>query len=405
MKPSQTIAGVFAIVMCLVFSVGCTEHRDQQNVLSEQETKDGWKLLFDGKTMNGWHLYNRGTIPSAWSVDSGKLVCNPHAKNVKHGDLVTDRVYQDFDLKFEWKISKAGNSGLFINVQERPDLVNTFSTGPEYQLLDDNNVEPDYLKNLSHKAAAIFGVIPNNSNTTPKSGEWNQSRILQQDGKLTFWLNGVLTVQTDLNSTEWKTLVAASSLSKFPEFGAAVRGHLAVQDWTNGVAFRNMKIKEFGTGGADSQNNQPDQTSAQQSTDSIEKAVPGVENMAFSDTIKLQANENMRFDKDLFRVRAGKKLRLIFKNTGAQSPTSMAHNVVILKTGVDIADFADLARGAAKDQYIPAGVESLIIAHTKLISGGQTDEVEFTIHQPGVYDFICSYPAHWANMQGKIVAE
>jgi azurin len=405
MKPFQTIAGVFAIAICLLFVSGCSEKPDQQNLLSDQETKDGWKLLFDGKTMNGWHLYNRGSIPSAWSVDSGKLVCNPHAKNVKHGDLVTDKVYQDFDLRFEWKISKAGNSGLFIDVQERPDLVNTFNTGPEYQLLDDANVEPDYLKNLSHKAAAIFGVVPNNSNTMPKPGEWNQSRILQQDGKLSFWLNGVLTVQVDLNSPEWKTLVAASSLSKFPEFGAAVRGHLAVQDWTNGVAFRNMKIKELGPAGTAGQNDQPDQATAQQSADSIEKAVPGVETMAFSDTIKLQANENMRFDKELFKVRAGKKLRLIFKNTGAPSPTSMAHNVVILKTGVDIADFADLAHGAAKDQYIPSGVESLIIAHTKLISGGQSDDVEFTIHQPGVYDFICSYPAHWANMQGKIVAE
>ncbi len=113
----------------------------------------------------------------------------------------------------------------------------------------------------------------------------------------------------------------------------------------------------------------------------------------------------MRFDKELFKVRAGKKIRLIFKNTGAASPTSMAHNVVILKSGVDIADFADLAHSAAKDQYIPSGVESLIIAHTKLISGGQSDEVEFTIRQAGVYDFICSYPGHWASMQGTIVAE
>jgi hypothetical protein len=321
MKPYKTIAGVFAIAICLLFAGACSQHPAQQNLLSDQETKDGWKLLFDGKTMNGWHLYNRGTIPSAWSVDSGMLICNPHAKNVKHGDLVTDKAYQDFDLKFEWKISKAGNSGLFINVQERPEFVNTFSTGPEYQLLDDNNVEPDYLKNPSHKAAAIFGVVPNNSQTTPKSGEWNQSRILQQDGKLSFWLNGVPTVQVDLNSTEWKTLVAASSLSKFPEFGAAARGHLAVQDWTNGVAFRNMKIKELGADSANNHNNPSDQVTTQQSVDSIERSVPGVENMAFSDTIKLQANENMRFDRELFRVRAGKKLRLLFKNTGAPSPT------------------------------------------------------------------------------------
>jgi hypothetical protein len=128
----------------------CLSRSEQHNTISDQEKKDGWTLLFDGKTMNGWHLFNRGNIPSAWSVDSGNLVCNPHAKNVKHGDLVTDNEYENFNLMFEWKISYAGNSGVFINVQERPDLGTTFSTGPEYQLLDDRNVEPDYIRDYSH---------------------------------------------------------------------------------------------------------------------------------------------------------------------------------------------------------------------------------------------------------------
>src|SRR5450432_3923374 len=139
MKHNLTIAGLFTVILISVYGCSSTE---QQNMLSDQEKKDGWTLLFDGKTVNGWHLFNQGTIPSAWSVDSGLLICNPHAKDVKHGDLVTDKVYQDFDLRFEWKISKAGNSGLFINVQERPELATTFSTGPEYQLLDDRNAEP-----------------------------------------------------------------------------------------------------------------------------------------------------------------------------------------------------------------------------------------------------------------------
>ena len=245
MKKQLTIVNIFAAVACVIFMFACSGHSEQHNILTDQEKKEGWTLLFDGATTNGWHLFNRGNIPSAWSVDSGYLVCNPHAKNVKHGDLVTEKEYENFDLVFEWKISHAGNSGLFINVQERPELGTTFSTGPEYQLLDDKNVEPDYLKDSSHKAAAIFGVIPNKSNTTPKPGEWNQSRILQQNGKVTFWLNGVQTVQVDLKSDEWKKIVAASTMSHFPEFGVATRGHLAVQDWTNGVSFRDMKIREL----------------------------------------------------------------------------------------------------------------------------------------------------------------
>jgi azurin len=390
MKHNLTIAGIFAAILFL--GCGCST-MEQQNVLSDQDRKDGWALLFDGTTMNGWHLFNRGTIPSAWSVDSGRLICNPHAKDVKHGDLVTDKVYQDFDLRFEWKISRAGNSGLFINVQERPELATTFSTGPEYQLLDDRNVDPDYLKNPTHKAAAIFGVVPNNTHSMPRSGEWNQSRILQQNGKVTFWLNDVQTVEVDLESAAWKNLAANSPLHKYPEFGAAISGHLAVQDWTNGVAFRNMKIKELSPARQPAENG------------SIDKTIPGAEKLAFTDTIELQANENMRFDKEIFKIKSGKKITLEFKNTGAPSNTAMSHNVVILKKGVDIADFADAVHDAKKEQYVPSSVGSLVIAHTKLVGGGDSDEVEFTISEPGVYDYICSFPGHWGTMQGKIIVE
>jgi len=393
-----------AVPLCLLLGFACSSCTSRENELSDQEKQDGWILLFNGYALDGWHLFNRGTVASAWSVDSGHLVCNPHAKNVKHGDLVTDRVFTNFDLQFDWKISFAGNSGLFINVQERPDLGTTFSTGPEYQLLDDRNVPADYVANLSHKAASIFGVVPNTGNTVPKSGEWNRSRILQQDGKLSFWLNGDLTVQVDLKSDEWKQLVAASSMSKYPEYGILASGHLALQDWTNGVAFRNIKIKDLGQRTA-GQNNPSVPTQSQASTDSMERSVPGAEKQTYTDTIRLQANENMRFDKELFKVHTGKKLTLIFKNTAAPSATAMAHNVVILKPGIDIADFADVARNAQKEEYIPSSVASLIIAHTRLVNGGDSDQVEFTISQPAVYDFICSFPGHWGTMQGKIVAE
>jgi azurin len=83
----------------------------------------------------------------------------------------------------------------------------------------------------------------------------------------------------------------------------------------------------------------------------------------------------------------------------------MTHNVVVLKSGVDIADFADVAHKAKNEQYVPSSLNSLIIAHTKLVSGGESDTVEFKISNAGAYDFICSFPGHWGTMQGKIVAQ
>ncbi len=151
--------------------------------------------------------------------------------------------------------------------------------------------------------------------------------------------------------------------------------------------------------------NQNDPSPTTGVVESAETSVPGIEKIEFTDSIKLNANETMRYDRELFRVRAGKKLSLIFKNTGAQSATSMTHNVVILKNGVDIADFADVARNAKREQYVPSSLDSLMIAHTRLVGGGDSDQVEFIIPQPGIYDFICSSPGHWGTMQGKIVAQ
>jgi azurin len=152
---------------------------------------------------------------------------------------------------------------------------------------------------------------------------------------------------------------------------------------------------------ADNKNNSKESSPAEKT----ETSVPGIEKLEFTDTVQLKANENMRFDKELFRVRAGKKISLIFKNTGAKSAASMAHNVVILQSGVDIADFADVAHNAKAEQYVPSSLDSLIIAHTRLVNAGDSDQVEFMIPKPGVYDFICSFPGHWGTMQGKIVAE
>src|SRR5664279_554810 len=136
-----------------------------------------------------------------------------------------------------------------------------------------------------------------------------------------------------------------------------------------------------------------------------ETTVPGVEKLNYTDTIQLKAGDNMRFDQELFRVRAGKKIRLVLYNTSKKSATSMTHNVVVLVKGTDIADFADAVHTAKEEQYTPASVAPLIITHTKMVPDGESDAVDFVIPQAGVYDFICSFPGHWGTMQGKIVAE
>lgn len=216
------------------------------NSLTPVEIQSGWQLLFDGKTTSGWHLYNEGKIQSAWTVRNGELLCDPNIEKVERGDLVSDQIFTDYDFSFEWKISEAGNSGVFINVQEAPEFPTAWTTGPEYQLLDNANMPKDYLKTGKFSAGCVYSLSPLLHEVQPKpTGQWNTSRILQQNGVITFWLNGIETGHEDMKTERWKQLIAASKLGNFPSFGKAIQGKIAFQDWSKGVALRNIKIKKI----------------------------------------------------------------------------------------------------------------------------------------------------------------
>jgi len=134
------------------------------------------------------------------------------------------------------------------------------------------------------------------------------------------------------------------------------------------------------------------------------ETVPGIENETISNTISLEGNDQMKFNKELFRVKAGEPVELNFKNVGEMPKEAMGHNVVILVPGTDLATFGGEAAGASASEYIPKSSASSIVAHTKLLGPGESDKISFTLEK-GVYSFICSFPGHFGVMQGKIVAE
>jgi len=228
--------------------LSCSSEKESNliNTLSQQEKDDGWKLLFDGESTSGWHLYNKGEVPSAWIVIDGTLYCKPDTFEVEHGDLVSNETYTNYELKFDWNISKAGNSGVFVNVMEVEENPTAWTSGPEYQILDNAGVPPEYLEDSTRWAACLYGFQKIKNNVTPEpSGSWNHSTIIQKDSKIEFWLNGVLTAEEDFNGDAWKSLVANSNFKTFSNFGAYSSGHIALQDWAKGVSFQNIKIKEL----------------------------------------------------------------------------------------------------------------------------------------------------------------
>lgn len=222
----------------IIFLIGCT---GSQNQLTSEEKKQGWILLFDGKTTNGWHGYNKDGVPAVWLAKDGELQCDPTKRTeLEVTDLVTDQSYENYELQFEWKISEGGNSGVFINVQEKKELMAAWMTGPEYQLLEKAHVDFD---KPEKKPGSLYAFTKEPATVTNKKpGEWNQSTIKQVNGVIEFYLNGVRTAKQDLTLQDWKDAVAQTHFKAYPEFAMITKGHIALQDWQKPVSFRNIKL-------------------------------------------------------------------------------------------------------------------------------------------------------------------
>ncbi|UIR56099.1 DUF1080 domain-containing protein [Sphingobacterium sp. SRCM116780] len=231
------------IVLSIVLFSACKQ-TNKNNTLTPSEEKDGWQLLFNGKDLNNWHIYNQGNQPSKWVVKDEEILCDPTVKTGIFGDLISNETYQDFELKYDWKVAKGGNSGVFIDVQEDKKYDATFVTGLEMQLLDNGNAESRHQADSTHWAGCLYAVKCIGSNSKPKPfNEWNESRIVQNKGKVSFWLNGQLTFENVINTEEWKNLIAKTNMKNYPDFGLFQTGKIALQNHTDAVSFRNIKIK------------------------------------------------------------------------------------------------------------------------------------------------------------------
>lgn len=145
----------------------------------------------------------------------------------------------------------------------------------------------------------------------------------------------------------------------------------------------------------------------EESKEKIKLGAPKEEKKVESNVAELVlvGDDMMKFDKNELKVKAGQKVKLTLRHKGKMDINVMGHNVVILKQGVNITAFAGKAATSKDTGYIPAGSEGDIIARTKMIGGGQTTSVEFDAPAAGTYDFICSFPGHYALMKGKFIVE
>jgi hypothetical protein len=217
------------------------------NELSNRERSDGWELLFDGKGINQWHTYGKTGVGAAWKAQDGALYFDPAVRRSTSGsggDIVTNKEYENFHLKLEWKVAPGANSGVIFYVQEDPaKFPNTYNSGPEMQVLD-NELHAD-AKIIKHRAGDLYDLISVSKETVRPAGQWNQAEIISNKGKLDFHLNGEHVLSTTMWNDAWRQMIAGSKFKSMPGFGTFTRGRIALQDHGDAVWFRNIRIKEL----------------------------------------------------------------------------------------------------------------------------------------------------------------
>jgi azurin len=122
-----------------------------------------------------------------------------------------------------------------------------------------------------------------------------------------------------------------------------------------------------------------------------------------SGRLRIEVSDAMRFNVKRFEVVSGERVAIELAHTGTFPKEAMGHNLVILDPAGDLDMFALRAASARATDFIPAGFETAIVAHSELIGGGETTRFEFVAPAPGTYPFLCTFPGHSAMMRGEMI--
>ena len=200
-----------------------------------------WEVLFNGTSTAAFRGYRQADFPATdqWAVTTnGELMTVPNAAPI---ELITTTQYGSYELRWEWKTSTSGNSGVQYRVNET--YANSASAGPEYQLIDDLG----YSLAPEQTIGAAWGLFAPTSKVLVPVGEWNECRLVLQGNHVQHWLNGRVVVEYDINSTAWTSAVTAlgspSNVSGFGQGTSPGIGYIMLRNDTAPTWFRNIKIR------------------------------------------------------------------------------------------------------------------------------------------------------------------
>ena len=197
--------------------------------LVKAEPPKGFTALFNGKNLDGWNAK-----PNGWAVENSVLTRKP-----KSGYIWTEKVYGDFVLDVEVKVSQRCNSGIFI----RTDPKNAVQGGFEIQVMDTTGKK----KLGKHDNGAFYDALAPSANPAKPLGKWNRFVITCKGSKITVSINGIQVVKAELD--KWTTGNKNPDGSR-NKFKTALKdlpreGHIGFQDHGQDVWYRNIYLKRL----------------------------------------------------------------------------------------------------------------------------------------------------------------
>lgn len=214
------------------------------NQLTADERRDGWQLLFDGATTSGWQEITGKPFPTnSWTIDDHCLKVLVRKDGFQ--DIRTAATFRSFDLRFEWKLLEAGNSGVKYKIQKVDEWVNAEgrqarARGLEYQLADDK--DPDAASDVRRVAGSLYSLIAPSPRVPPRIGVFNDSRILAAGKHVEHWLNGDKVVSFETDAPEVVKLLRANMAAD--DHGPVhEESPVSFQNHSSETWFRNVRIK------------------------------------------------------------------------------------------------------------------------------------------------------------------
>ena len=235
------------IAIALAALALCVSACAQDNTLTSKEKADGWKLLWDGRTTEGWRGAKRDDFPDkGWKIEKGVLKVLPGngGESENGGDIITTRLYKNFILKVDFKITEGANSGIKYFVDPTLNKGAGSAIGCEFQILDDLR-HPDAKLGVkgNRTLGSLYDLIPAPDDKPFDITAWNTATVIVEGNHVEHWLNGVKLIEYERNNQEWNALVAYSKYRDWPNFGNYEEGYILLQDHGDEVWYRNIRMK------------------------------------------------------------------------------------------------------------------------------------------------------------------